>query len=110
MPWQATHRISFTPKTGGHALHWLVMQCKDPYSQDYLVGLTEEEFAKEKVPSWRFRKDDGQWLWMGFPTPYGKAGSIVVDTLSLDLRPSTLRFARNRRQLHHQQQDDRKGL
>ena len=70
------------------------MLCKDPYSADFLVGLTEDEWTKAKVPRWRYEKLTSKWRWMGPTTPEWDNATVDVEEVSGEHKPSTLRFAR----------------
>ena len=97
MNWQSTHRIVFTPSDGSRLDHWTVMLCKDPYSQEYLLGVNESDWRNERVPTWRYRKSDGTWWWMGFPRPNWKVGAIAVMRLGeQDHDPATLQYGKRR--------------
>lgn len=95
MTWSATHRITLEPTGGGSLKHWLVMLCKDPYSQGGLVGVTEEDFRGQRTPTWRWRADDDSWWHMGRPMPLVQRGAMRVEPVMVeDAKPTTLRYLR----------------
>lgn len=95
MSWSATHRITLEPTGGGSLKHWLVMLCKDPYSQGGLVGVTEEDFRGQRSPTWRWRADDDSWWHMGRPMSLVQRGAMRVEPVKVaDAKPSTLRYLR----------------
>lgn len=98
MAWSPTHRITFTPVDGGTLKHWLVMLCKDPYSQECLVGVTEDDWRRQRAPTWRYRQKDGSWWWLGVPTPMWRRGDVRIEPLELEKPrdPATLRYERKR--------------
>jgi hypothetical protein len=81
MPWHPTHRITFAPTNGASLKHWLIMWCRDPYSSDSLVGVTEDDFRKQRPPTWRYRKSDDTWWWQGVPTPLWNRGDVLMEPL-----------------------------
>lgn len=95
MSWSATHRITLEPTGGGSLKHWLVMLCKDPYSQGGLVGVTEEDFRGQRSPTWRWRADDDSWWHMGRPMSLVQRSAMRVEPVKVaDAKPSTLRYLR----------------
>ena len=87
MSWSATHRITFAPADGATLKHWLVMLCRDPYSADSLLGVTEDDFRKQRAPTWRFRESDHTWWWLGVPTPLWQPGAVRLTALQDDTPP-----------------------
>jgi len=95
MSWTATHRITLAPTDGGSLKHWLVMLCKDPYSQSGLVGVTEDDWRRQRTPSWRWRHDDDSWWLMGRPMPLVRRGAVKIEPMAAEpSKPSTLRYLR----------------
>jgi len=81
MSWLATHRITFAPAQAGSLKHWLIMLCRDPYSADGLIGVTEDDYRKRRPPTWRYRDSDKSWWWQGVPTPLWNRGQVMLKTL-----------------------------
>lgn len=81
MSWHATHRITFSPVNGASLKHWLIMLCRDPYSDDSVVGVTDDDFRKQRPPTWRYRKSDETWWWQGVPTPLWHRGEVLLEPL-----------------------------
>ena len=100
MSWRATHRITLQPADGGSLKHWLVMLCKDPYSQGGMVGVTEEDYRGQRTPTWRWRADDDSWWHMGRPMPLLRRGAMRIEPLEAtpdaSAKTTTLRYLRRK--------------
>lgn len=97
MTWQATHRITFAP-VSGTLKHWLIMLCRDPYSADGLIGVTEDDFRKRRPPTWRYRASDTTWWWQGVPTPLWNRGKVMLQVLpGAAAEPRELVYEENRK-------------
>lgn len=71
------------------------MLCKDPYSQGGLVGVTEDDYRRQRTPTWRWRADDDSWWHMGRPMPLMRRGAMRVEpVVDQAVKPSTLRYLR----------------
>jgi hypothetical protein len=95
MTWGATHRIILEPAGDGDVKQWLVMLCKDPYSQGGLIGVTEDDWRRQRAPTWCWRKDDGSWWLMGRPVRHARLESMAGGA-EPEAKPSTLRYHRRR--------------
>lgn len=102
MSWHATHRITFAPTNGATLKHWLIMLCRDPYSSDSVIGVTEDDYRKRRPPTWRYRSSDQTWWWQGVPTPLWHRGDVLLENLDgsksglADLDYGTLRHPSDR--------------
>ena len=78
-PWEASHRIIFTPEQG-RPESWLVMMLVAPAGGRRAT--TKSEWTAGVMPAWQCNAS-GTWSYHGKPTPEGSRGKVSVETFAL---------------------------
>jgi hypothetical protein len=78
-PWEASHRIIFTPDQG-RAESWLVMMLAAPGGGR--LATTKSEWTAGVAPAWHCTPA-GSWSYHGKPTPEGSRGRVSVEIFTM---------------------------